>query len=189
MTSSATLVLYWDVDRFNQCVFGHLKNPAALRGKRWPVVINAVIQTCFYCPQEADRSQWLQSWWNVAMLKWQITAPVFENVMRALTLAARLSEGRQISDALSLQWHHSTTSKTAPTNLQWQNLTIHVSGSQILLSFPADWRAPPTPALLSVWKPMFLDGSIWVHITQLVIKWKSVPHISSSLKINYLHRS
>lgn len=42
---------------------------------------------------------------------------------------------------------------------------------------------------LSVWMPMFLDGSVGVHITQLVIKWKSVPPISSSHTINYLYRS
>lgn len=30
------------------------------------------------------------------------------------------------------------------------------------------------------------EGSTWIHITQLVIKWKSVPHISPSHKINSL---
>lgn len=33
---------------------------------------------------------------------------------------------------------------------------------------------------LFVWKPMFLDGPVWGHITELVIKWKSVPPVSSS---------
>lgn len=171
------------------CAFGHLMNPAASQGeRRWSTSWSKLV----YRPQEADRNQWSQSWWNAVMLKRQMIAPVLKNIMRALTSAARLSGGRQISGAPSI-----SASEIAPSP---QRLLPPIFGDKSyhscqwepdLIILPSWRRAPPPPAptLLSVWKPMFLDGSIWVHITQLVIKWKSVPHISSSLKINYLHRS
>lgn len=68
------------------------------------------------------------------------------------------------------------------------NLSIDDDGSQFL-SFPAEGEhgLPHLLFLKAIFFFFFLDGSMWIHITRLVIKPKSVSHILSSQKIDYLY--